>query len=222
MLEVKIFSRESVISVMDQLKHCGFGEARIEAKFNDTNYSLLLLTKECSDNREMMELLGRWRKENEIWYASQFEITVERTIHWFINGIIQKHDRLSFIIEVNDNYIGHVGLNRFNYDDQTCEIDNILRGEKKYPGIIGDAIMRMMIWGKDVLKLNGYTLKVLGYHERAIKLYNRLGFKKNGEIPLIQIEGNDGLEWTAAPDEYSGPVSRHLDVMELKDLSKSG
>lgn len=214
------FSKSELLAKIYDLKHFRFGEVTIDSTFNNLRYTLLLLTSDCSEDQSLMELIGRWRKENEMWYLSQFEVTTARTTKWFKERLIDAPDRMLFIIKVGNEYIGHAGLFRFNFDDQTCELDNILRGEKKYPGIMEDALVSIMKWGKRILKLKGYTLKVLSDNERAIRLYGRLGLSETERIPLIQVEGKDGLEWTEAPRGYAGPISRYYVVMTLTDHSR--
>jgi len=177
-------------------------------------FVIILLTSECAKNPDLMELLGRWRKENEAYYLSQFPISTERTTKWFIDKLVEVPDRMLFIIEISGKYIGHVGLFRFNFDKRTCEIDNILRGEKDFPGIMGCAVRGMTDWGRRNLKLRGYTLKVLSDNLSAIRFYQKLGYEEVSRIPLIQVSGRDGLEWSEAPQDYEGEAARYYIVME--------
>ena len=206
-----------VLEKIKAFKNRPFGSVRADSQFKGMDYSIILLTAECAKDTRIMELLGRWRKENENWYLSQFEVTTERTTKWFIDKLTNVPDRLLFIIKSGSDYVGHVGLFRFNFNEATCEIDNILRGENKYPGIIGSAIIEMMKWGAANLGLEGYTLKVLSDNPRAIRLYEKIGYVETMRIPLIRIQGKDGLEWTEAPDGYKGPVTREYVTMTLKD-----
>ena len=207
--------RSMTLARIKEFKHAAFGKTTIECSLNDFNYQLLLLTSECGNDRQLMDLIGKWRKENEIWYLSQFPVTVERTIKWFNDKLIETPDRLLFIIKTDKGYIGHLGLFRFDFNRKNCEIDNILRGEPEYPGIIGNAIINMMKWGRDYLKLGGYSLKVLSDNERAIRLYKSLCFKEIKRIPLIQVQGKDGLEWIEAPDGYDKEARKYYVVMEV-------
>lgn len=201
--------QSTVLAKIMELKSDDFDTVSIECNFNKIKYKLILLTSECADNERLMDLIGKWRKENEMWFFSQFEVTTERTTKWFKEKVIETPDRLLFIIKVDNEYIGHVGLFRFDFENRTCEIDNIVRGESKYPGIMGNAVMNMMNWGKVNLGLVNYSLKTTSDNERSIRLYKRLGFKETGRIPLIQVEGKDGLEWTEAPERYDKETIRY-------------
>lgn len=206
--------KNSTLEKIKRLKHDTFGRTAVKCKYADGEFELILLTLECAKSRDMMDLLGRWRKENEHWYLSQFPVSIERTTTWFVEKVIDIADRMLFIIQISGRYIGHVGLFRFDLDRQTCEIDNILRGENDYPGIMGCAVRGMMSWAKSNLKLNGYSLKVLSDNQRAIKLYRNLGYQEVSRIPLIQVKGRDGLEWIEAPQGCSDELARCYVVME--------
>jgi RimJ/RimL family protein N-acetyltransferase len=200
------------------LKKCFFGEIRINGIFEGTSYSLEFLTAECSNNLHLMGLLAKWRKNHEYWFPAIFPVTTERTIKWFTKGVIENPHRLLFILKVNSDYIGHLGLNRFNFDLKSCEIDNIVRGEEGYRGIMGHAVLQMMEWGRRHLKLYGYSLQTSSDNIKALKLYNRLGFKEVGRVAMIQKQSADGLEWVEAIEPYNpSNISRYNIKMELNN-----
>lgn len=206
--------KKTIIHKLDHLKHTPFGTVYIQYIFNKHQHSLFLLTSDCEKNQNLMYLLGKWRKENEMFYLSQFPVTIERTTKWFREKVIDAPDRLLFLVKSPQKYVGHIGLFRFNFDDMTCELDNILRGESDYPGVIGESLIHMMDWGKNTLRLRGYTLKVLSHNERAIRLYKRLGFSEVDKIPLIYINGDDGKELIEAPQGYDKKPDAYYIVMK--------
>jgi len=214
--------RLEILSKINKLKHEDFAKVLIDCNYHNFQYNLLLLTADCALNRNLMELIGYWRKENERWFLSQFKVTTERTTKWFEERVIGTPDRLLFIIKANDKYIGHVGLFRFDFENKTCEIDNIVRGEPEIPGIMGNAVLNMMEWGKNNLDIQNYSLKVLSDNEKARRLYDRLGFIEISRIPLITVDGEDGLEWTEAPDEYDKAAEKYYVVMKLVQKDKNG
>jgi len=202
------------LAKIKKLKHGGFGRTSIKCMYADLGFEIILLTSDCAKSQELMELLGRWRKENEAWYLSQFPVSIRRTTRWFVDKLIEVPDRMLFIIKISGKYVGHVGLFGFDFDKRTCEIDNILRGEKDFPGIMGCAVRGMMDWGGRNLKLRGYSLKVLSDILRAVRFYQKLGYQETSRIPLIQVNGRDGLEWAQAPQDYEGKAARYYVVME--------
>ncbi|MFA5793888.1 MAG: GNAT family protein [Candidatus Brocadiia bacterium] len=198
-----------------KLKYSHFGDDIIKGNLNGCEYDLILMTDECAQDQVLMGLLANWRKQHEMWFPAQFKVTVEGTTKWFQKGVIETPDRLLFVIKVKNKYIGHIGLFRFDYDKNICEIDNIVRGEPGCPGLIGDAIKNMMEWGQKNLNLGNYSLKVMSDNAKALNLYDRLGFMEKGRIPLIRIEKEDRIEWVEAPANYTGAIKRYYVEMLL-------
>lgn len=205
--------RNLTLKKIKLLKYGAFGSTVIQCSYVNKGFELILLTAECAKDTGLMELLGKWRKENEHWYLSQFPVSTERTTKWFVEKLTQVPDRILFIIRIEGKYIGHVGLFRFDFADQDCEIDNILRGEKEYPGIMRCAVKGLMGWAISNLGLKGFSLKVLSDNPKAVKLYINLGYREISRIPLIQVSGKDGLEWTEAPQDYKGEAARYYVIM---------
>jgi perosamine synthetase len=213
-----LLTKKSVLRKIKTLKEKPFGSTVTSGFIQGKPFRLILLTRECQSDRNTISLLAKWRKNNEVWFADQFPVTLKRTQAWFINRLIDTEDRLLFIIEVNDTYIGHVGLFRFDFRNRSCEIDNIVRGDKGYPGIIGAAITCLMRWGKDVLQLLGYTLETTSDNVRALRLYDRLGFIEHKRIPLRYNKTQEGGSWTVAPKQYKGSVKRYEVFMKQKSV----
>lgn len=209
--------KENILDGFRKIKNNQFGELKILCLFNNQNYELLLLTADCAEDEELMTLLANWRKKHEVWFQAQFPVSVERTKTWFKNKVIGAPDRLLFIIKIKDVYVGHVGLFRFDFANLSCEIDNIVRGEDEVaPGIIGDAVVKMMTWGKENFGIKNYTLQTTSDNPRALRLYDRLGFVELKRIPLLYHKTAEGGEWLEAPADYAGAIERYDVFMELK------
>lgn len=215
MLNIKNNFDSEILAKIHKLKHANFGEVVLKCNFNDMQYALLLLTFDCTNDTSLMERLAKWRKQHERWFPAQFKVTIEGTTLWFQHKVIEAPDRLLFMIKVQDEYIGHVGLFRFDLEKGTCEIDNIVRGEMKYHGIMGDAIINMMRWGVSNLNLENYSLQTTSDNERALKLYHRLGFSEIKRIPLKCVKKEGKVEWVEAPKDYNQKTERYNIIMAL-------
>jgi len=198
-----------IVEKIKKLKHQPFGDVAVPCAFRGLNYRLVLLTEECAQDDQMMGFLAAWREENEEWFPTQFKITLEGTRKWFREGLIEVRDRLLFVIEVGERMIGHVGMFRFDFKTMNCEIDNIVRGEQGYPGIMGDACLQMMSWGVKVFGVKIYTLKVRHSNDKAVRLYKRIGFVETKRVPLIPGPGGKGARWVPAPEGYPKEIERY-------------
>lgn len=139
---------------------------------------LRAVTRTSVKNPEEIKRFAKWRKQSEQWFPTQFRVTLSGTKKWAKEQLIDKEDRILFMIEdLTGIAIGHVGLYRFDFDRRSCEIDNIIRGEKKLPGIMTSAIMALCQWGSDVLGIKTYSLRCNPRNTKALALYKRCGFR---------------------------------------------
>jgi RimJ/RimL family protein N-acetyltransferase len=201
-------NRERTLAAIARLKHLPFGSTRLAVNHRDEPLSLVLLTSDKGDDRELMALLSDWRRTHEDWFLSVFPVTVDRTARWYRERLIESPDRLLFMIEAGDGFIGHIGLFRFDFADGTCEIDNIVRGSDRLPGAMEPAIREMMAWGRRELGVAGYRLQTFSNNERARRLYEKLGFRETGRTPLALVVTDEGREWVDAP-AGQGPAVRY-------------
>lgn len=88
---------------------------------------------------------------------------------------------LAIVDTENDRCIGHVGLYEIDYRTRKAEFA-ILIGFNDYHGRgLGEAITRWMVdYGFRQLNLNKVTLTVLSTNERALRLYEKIGFLREG------------------------------------------
>lgn len=208
--------KNEVIKKIAHLKVQQFGKVKINGTHAGVPFTLVLLTEECEENPYIISLLSKWRKNNMEGFFAIFNVTDEGTKRWFKAGLLDQKDRLLFLVKIKNCYIGHVGLWRFDFNKKTCEIDNIVRGEKGYPGIMESAIASLHEWGKTVFNLKHYMLQVASDNLKAIKLYQRLGYKEVKRTPLIQVKtAPDRIEWVEAPGNFKDKIIKFNVCMGL-------
>lgn len=188
---------------------------KINAVFGSVRYSLILLSESHVSDTRLIKLLASWRRMHERWFPAVFPVTLHGTRGWLRDKVIQEPDRILFMIKIKNHYIGHIGLYRFNFRNNSCEIDNIVRGIDEYPGIMANAICRMMRWGRTEFGITTYELTTTSDNKKALNLYQKLGFTEVKRIPLIRIAKPDRIEWQNAPKTYSGTIKRYNVVMKL-------
>lgn len=103
---------------------------------------------------------------------------------WF-NTIFDKKDQILFGIEDEENklLIGTCGLYQLDFISRKAEL-RIKIGEKKYwgTGAGTEAVKLLVKFGFENLNLNRIWLKVIKDNHRAIKSYEKVGFKSEGEL----------------------------------------
>jgi len=189
--------RQKVVDTFAVLKEAPYGAVTIDRKHAGLPVILRPVTADSIQTDEIIELLYRWRRENIHSFLKIFEPTFEGTRLWADRLLIQREDRMLFLVENGSGrQAGHVGLSTFDYNAGTCEIDNIVRGDRDAaPGIIQAAIHALLDWTYENLAPREIQLRTLNDNVKALALYHRLGFVPFRMEPLCRTEIDGVLEW---------------------------
>lgn len=143
-----------------------------------------------------IEMLRHWRNENRLVFIDTSYISAERQKKWF-ERYQKKEDDLMFIIEKQDGGpIGMISLYRIDRPSRRAEFGRIIIGDVKSrkKGFAREASEILIRFAFSTLNLRQLKLEVLKNNDRAIRLYEKLGFRKvqaagNGHAParLIMI-----------------------------------
>lgn len=157
------------------------------------------ITKNTSKNRAEIHLLAKWRAENAFAFPSQFKVTFAGTKKWVERQLVQHPSRILFFIESNEakpRLVGQIGLFLFNFRDNSCEIDNVVRGDKNYlKGVMTWALLALIKWTQVDLQPNKIYLRVFQDNKHAIDFYRRCGFTQHELIPLRKVEKPGAVIW---------------------------
>lgn len=106
--------------------------------------------------------------------------TREQEFQWF-NFMRNSYRDIVFAIETKDEriHIGNCGLHRINWIQKSCEL-GIVIGEKEFwnKGYGSDVIRSVANFAFTKLNISRIRLNVYQYNPRAIRAYEKCGFKK--------------------------------------------
>lgn len=175
-----------------------------------------VITKSLSDEDLVIKLLARWRDKANVWFPAQFKVTLKGTKKWASEQLINKKDRILFFFKVKDEKLpfAHAGLYRFDYEKQSCEIDNVIRGEesKNTKGAMTVGLETLIKWSFTYLGIKDLYLRVFSDNTRAIKLYERLGFSEKNRVPLFKSISNEVVSWVES-DSRKESTDRYFVTM---------
>lgn len=150
-------------------------------------------------DKELIKNLADWRRASQWFFPSQFKVTIAGTKSWAVNGLLNKEDRILFLVkDKNDKVVGHMGLYSFDFKKMTCEIDNVIRGLEGQPGIMTNALNTLVEWTFANLGISDLYLRVFSDNSKAISLYERCNFNHKNLIPLYRKEEESGTFWEEA------------------------
>lgn len=135
---------------------------------------------------EFIPLFHEWRNNMDVIELASPVIeqyTLEETVLFVKQAMLSASDGEHFIImhSLKDTAIGYVSIINIDFDnfsaDCMIEIGDAAHWGKSYGSMAMEVIMEYVF---KELNLNRLGLQVFDFNERALKMYERLGFKKEG------------------------------------------
>ena len=81
------------------------------------------------DDPDSIERLARWRESAQNSFPAIFPVTLEGTRRWLIKQVLELPDRLLFWVKSSEGEkIGHAGIYRIDFEEESLELDNVVRG----------------------------------------------------------------------------------------------
>tara|TARA_B110000483_G_C18181732_1_gene537318 strand:+ start:1012 stop:1677 length:666 start_codon:yes stop_codon:yes gene_type:complete len=184
----------------------------IQENFSDLNYNICFL-------------LSKWRIENPTISTGTFQVTEERTKKWLIDLVINRDDRLIFMIhDLNHEPLGHIGFSAIDFENNSVELDSVLRGKKNIlKGLMSQCVKRIIQFGFDELKFSEIDLSVFSDNLNAVDFYKKLNFKVINKTPLIKIIKKDEIKYEEAKDITNQKIEKYYLKMRFqKNKNKNG
>lgn len=193
--------KKRVLTVISKEKEKSFEESYYGSE-NTDGVRITPITYD-SINSDVIEVLRIWRSENQSGFTKIFNVTHDGTEKWLKDGVLAREDRLLFfIVDKYDEIIGHIGVSSFDFENSTCEIDNVVRGKRSNQhNVMFLASCVLIEWIKSEIDPNEIRLRVLNDNTSALRLYDRLGFKLDSLLGLRRIDSNGCVEWVPDNEE---------------------
>lgn len=133
-------------------------------------------------NLDDAEKYTKWLNDPEITQYLQIAVKTV-TLHGekeFLATLAKEHN-YAIVDKKTDQLIGSTGLINIDHINQTAEL-GIFIGDKNYhgKGYGTEAIKLLLDYAFNILNLYSIFLRVYAYNLRAIKVYEKIGFKKIG------------------------------------------
>ena len=96
-----------------------------------------------------------------------------------LSGIIDRKDYVfAIILKENDRMIGNTGIHKINHIDRKCDV-GIFIGDKNRlnKGYGTEAMILTLDFAFNILNMNNVMLEVFSFNKRAIRSYEKCGFK---------------------------------------------
>lgn len=126
-----------------------------------------------------MTLAWRNRDDVRVWFKTSEIIDKDQHLNWFKQYVDKPNDYV-FIVIADGKPVGQVAIYDISPETRAAEVGRFIAA----PGETGKGYMRAAITAlldvaRNQLGLLSVNLQVLAHNERAIRLYQRLGFKQD-------------------------------------------
>ena len=147
-------------------------------------------------NEELIEQIRKWRNSKQVsqYMYTNHHISKDEHDKW-ISKLKTKNTARAWVIKSDNKPIGLASLSDINYKNKTTEWGFYIADEKMRGKGIGTLILQklMNIVFKD-MKLNEMKTMVLGNNIVAIRLYEKMGFKKTSVLDEKLIRDDKSVE----------------------------
>jgi len=125
----------------------------------------------------------RWVNEPQArrFLAIRYPLSMTEEEGWWQNFSASKNNYIYAIEAQDGTYIGNIGLHDVEPENRRAML-GIVIGDHAYwgEGYGSDAIRAMLRWAFDYLNLHRVYLSVYAYNKRAIRCYEKCGFRHEG------------------------------------------
>ena len=214
--------KETIVSKFKQLKSADLNSSVINVYDGKTLFCYL---KPIQNNFIELDynlcfLLSKWRIENPTISTGTFEVSEERTKKWLINLVLNRDDRMIFMIHGLDGKpLGHIGYTNIDYKKNTVELDSVLRGEKNIlRGLMSRCVNRIIKFGIQELKFSEIDLSVFSDNIHAVNFYKKLNFQIIKKTPLIKIIKEDEIKYEIAKENNNKKIEKYYLNMRYQNF----
>jgi len=101
----------------------------------------------------------------------------------FVDGLYKDDNNiiLGIVLKENNSLIGNIGLHKISSTHRNAELGIFIGDKRQWSKGYGTEAMKLVInYGFDQLNLHRIYLTVFDFNVRAMKTYEKVGFKKEG------------------------------------------
>jgi RimJ/RimL family protein N-acetyltransferase len=173
------------------------------------------ITYALAKDATIIDALFRWRLSHMKSFLTVFDPTPEKTRNYLTAFSLPDDARILFLVVSRDRYVGHIGL--CSIAPEGGEIDNVIRGEPvDMPGFMVCAHEALLRWAFRALAFPVAYLNVLADNTRAIKTYEKVGFRAIGTTPLLREDHEDGYRLrpiSRSSGNATGPKLLRMEIL---------
>ena len=192
-----------------------------EIKKNDSPYMKIryarkdVFLKLVDESDETVKLLYNWRKKYRNMFATDFEMSPEKTKRWIQKDILKNPTSILFIIIVEGEKIGNIGTSTYDEKTNSASLDNMMKEPTyDFPGLMTVIEKVFLRWMFDELNLSKITGFLFSDNEKMMNVHKKCGWRIIETVPIEQNKINGILKWQETKTKNE-KTKRYFNKIEL-------
>ena len=179
------------------------------------SYTISLKLVDTSD--ETIELLYNLRKMYRDMFATDFEMTQEKTRNWIKKIILESQDRILFLILVDNKKIGCIGHGGYNEKENSSQLDNMMKDPScNISGIMTIVEKVYLKWMFEFFELSKITGYLFSDNEKMMRVHLECGWKLIDKVPIKKKIENECSVWEICKESSNEKIERYFNIIELE------
>ena len=176
-----------------------------------------IILKLVDTSDETVNLLYNLRKKYRKMFATDFEMTEEKTRNWIKKLILGNPERILFIIYFDNKKIGCIGNGGYDKKNNSSRLDNMMKDPLcNLPGAMTIVEKVYLKWMFDDLKLSKITGFLFSDNSRMMKIHKKCGWITTDVVPIKKIFTEEETRWEVITTKSNNEnVERHFNKIEL-------
>jgi RimJ/RimL family protein N-acetyltransferase len=176
-----------------------------------------IILKLVDTSDETVSLLYNLRKKYRKMFATDFEMTEDKTRNWIKNLILGNTGRILFMIYFDNKKIGCIGNGGYDEKNNSSRLDNMMKDPLcNLSGAMTIVEKVYLKWMFDDLKLSKITGFLFSDNSRMINIHKKCGWITVDVVPIKKIFTEEETRWeeiTTKPNNEN--VGRYFNKIEL-------
>jgi len=176
-----------------------------------------IILKLVDTSDETVSLLYNLRKKYRKMFATDFEMTEDKTRNWIKNLILGNSGRILFMIYFDNKKIGCIGNGGYDVKNNSSRLDNMMKDPLcNLPGAMTIVEKVYLKWMFDDLKLSKITGFLFSDNSRMINIHKKCGWITVDVVPIKKIFTEEETRWEEITTKSNNEnVERYFNKIEL-------
>ena len=176
-----------------------------------------IILKLVDTSDETVSLLYNLRKKYRKMFATDFEMTEDKTRNWIKNLILENSGRILFMIYFDNKKIGCIGNGGYDEKNNSSRLDNMMKDPLcNLPGAMTIVEKVYLKWMFDDLKLSKITGFLFSDNSRMINIHKKCGWITVDVVPIKKIFTEEETRWKEITTKSNNEnVERYFNKIEL-------